>query len=219
VIAIWISAALVLAASAALGRAAARALGGRSGAEPALGFALLVTLAPLLVRLPGRGATAAALLALAALAGAVWSRRRSRPAPGGAEGADEPRWVALALAVLVVLVASLPFLFNERTGVLGEGIYTNDHAAQLYWADWLAHGFGPEPSAVAFGYPIGPQALAAALSAGLGFDLVATFNGLLLAIPALTAICALSGGALCPRNPRSVAWPEDVNGAHLANGS
>lgn len=204
-IAIWISAALVLAASAALGRAAARALGGRSGAEPALGFALLVTLAPLLVRLPGRGATAAALLALAALAGAVWSRRRSRPAPGGAEGADEPRWVALALAVLVVLVASLPFLFNERTGVLGEGIYTNDHAAQLYWADWLAHGFGPEPSAVAFGYPIGPQALAAALSAGLGFDLVATFNGLLLAIPALTAICALALLGGLPRGRRLAA--------------
>ena len=52
-------------------------------------------------------------------------------------------------------------MFNDRVGVLGEGIYTNDHAAQLYWADWLQHGFGPEPSAVRFGYPIGPQAVAA----------------------------------------------------------
>ena len=40
----------------------------------------------------------------------------------------------------VLALSSLPFLFNERTGVLGEGIYTNDHAAQLFWADWLADG-------------------------------------------------------------------------------
>ena len=51
-------------------------------------------------------------------------------------------------------------MITDRVGVLGEGIYTNDHAAQLYWADWLQHGFGPEPSAVRFGYPIGPQAVA-----------------------------------------------------------
>ena len=59
----------------------------------------------------------------------------------------------------VIAVACLPFLFNERTGVLGEGIYTNDQAAQLYWADWLADGFGPQPNAVSVGYPVGPQAL------------------------------------------------------------
>ena len=63
---------------------------------------------------------------------------------------------ALVVAVIVVAVASIPFAISGRVGVLGEGVYTNDHAAQLYWADWLQHGFGPEPSAVRFGYPIGP---------------------------------------------------------------
>ena len=70
--------------------------------------------------------------------------------------------------------------------MLGEGVYTNDHAAQLYWADWLQHGFGPEPSAVRFGYPVGPQAVAVIAAQVTGASLVSAFNGLLLAIPALT---------------------------------
>ena len=82
------------------------------------------------------------------------ARRRGRRAATGG-GSSASRWSRSPLGL-----ATLPFLFNERVGVLGEGIYTNDHAAQLYWADWLQNGFGPEPSAVHFGYPIGPQAVA-----------------------------------------------------------
>ena len=66
----------------------------------------------------------------------------------------------------------IPFLISDRVGVLGEGVYTNDHAAQLYWADWLQHGFGPEPSAVRFGYPIGPQAVAVIAAQVTGANLV-----------------------------------------------
>ena len=108
---------------------------------------------------------------------------------------DRPRaqhLVALCVVPAVIAVACLPFLFNEHTGVLGEGIYTNDQAAQLYWADWLADGFGPQPNAVSVGYPVGPQALAASVSEGTTVNLVDTFNGLLVAIPALTALAALS---------------------------
>ncbi len=100
--------------------------------------------------------------------------------------------VALCVVPAVIAVACLPFLFNEHTGVLGEGIYTNDQAAQLYWADWLADGFGPQPNAVSVGYPVGPQALAASVSEGTTVNLVDTFNGLLVAVPALTALAALS---------------------------
>ena len=100
--------------------------------------------------------------------------------------------------------------------MLGEGVYTNDHAAQLYWADWLQHGFGPEPSAVRFGYPIGPQAVAVIAAQVTGATLVSAFNGLLLAIPVLTALTALgglrgaAGGAAGSRSRRSSAcltWP------------
>lgn len=184
----WLSAALIALASLAVGTAAMLALGARrpGAVAGAVGFAVLVTLAPVAVRLPGRGATAGVLLAVLAALCALWAWRYP-----GRERAKGDAGPALAAAALVVAVASLPFLFNERTGVLGEGIYTNDHAAQLYWASWLADGFGPQPSAVAFGYPIGPQALAAATSALTGISLVAAFNGLLLAIAALTALAAL----------------------------
>src|SRR5438477_1894117 len=101
--------------------------------------------------------------------------------------------LAGAIVVLVVLAAAcLPFVFNERVGVLGEGIYTNDQAAQLYWTDWLQNGFGPEPSAVKFGYPVGPQALTAVAGEATGGSLEHAFDGLLIAIPLLAALAALS---------------------------
>ena len=164
----------------------------------AVGFAALVVLAPFLVRLPGRGLTAAIILGLLAIVCAVVTRRATPKRAHGAAPADEagrPRaqhLVALCVVPAVIAVACLPFLFNERTGVLGEGVYTNDQAAQLYWADWLADGFGPQPNAVSVGYPVGPQALAATASEGTTVNLVDAFNGMLVAIPALTALAALS---------------------------
>ena len=196
---ILLSALLIVIASVAVGRAGMLLLGWRrpDWLAGAVGFAVLVALAPWLVRLPGRGLTAAILLAVLTLACIVVTRR---VAPQGADhgAAVAPRSpraqhkVALVVVAVVLALACLPFLFNERTGVLGEGIYTNDQAAQLYWADWLADGFGPRPNAVSVGYPVGPQALVASVSEGTGVDLVDAFNGLLIAIPALTALVALS---------------------------
>ena len=195
-----VAAALIVLASVVIGRAVMLALGWKrpEWVAGAVGFAALIVVAPLLVRLPGRGLTAAVILALATIA-CVIVTRRAVPAKshGDAEGADADRpraqhLVALCVVPVVILVSCLPFLFNEGTGVLGEGIYTNDQAAQLYWADWLADGFGPQPNAVSVGYPVGPQALAASVSEGTTFNLVDTFNGLLAAIPALTALAALS---------------------------
>jgi hypothetical protein len=130
-----------------------------------------------------------ALCVLAALAIA----RAPRERPAGHE------WLlGAAAAAIVVCLATLPFLFNDRLGVLGEGIYTNDHAAQLYWSDWLQNAVGPEPNAVQFGYPIGPQAVAVITGEVTGSSLVSAFNGLLLAIPALTALTALGALAELP---------------------
>src|SRR5204863_3781041 len=98
----------------------------------------LTVAAPLLIRLPGRAATVAVLAGIAVLASLyrLWRSRGTRPrtAPG----------VPLAVIAVVVAAASLPFAFNEHDGALGEGIYTNDQGAQLYWTDWLQHGVGPE---------------------------------------------------------------------------
>jgi hypothetical protein len=127
-------------------------------------------------------------------------RGRSRHAAGDPLPAlSRPWWVGPAVVLIAIGAAALPFVLNDRFGVLGEGIYTNDHAAQLYWADWLQTGVGPEPSAVRFGYPVGPQAVAAIAAGATGADLVEAFNGLLMAIPALTALAALAAlGGLPP---------------------
>ncbi len=162
----------------------------------AVGFAALVVVAPFAVRLPGRGLTAAIILAIATVACALVTRRavprRSEIEPRDPRRPRAQHLVALVVVPAMICVACLPFLLNEGTGVLGEGIYTNDQAAQLYWADWLADGFGPQPNAVSVGYPVGPQALAATVSEGTTINLVDVFNGLLVAIPALTALAALS---------------------------
>ena len=187
---------LIVFASVVVGRALTALLGWSrpEWVAGAVGLAALVVVAPFAVRLPGRGLTSAILLAIVVIACAVLTRR-SVPDTSTADLRQETRGahlVALAVVAVVLAAACLPFLFNERTGVLGEGIYTNDQAAQLYWADWLAEGFGPQPNAVRFGYPVGPQALAATVSEGTGVNLIDAFNGLLLAIPALTALAALS---------------------------
>ncbi len=194
-----LAAVLIVLSSVVIGRALMLALGWKrpEWVAGAVGFAALVVVAPFLVRLPGRGLTAAVILAVVAIACAVVTRRATPQRAHGEHAADPNRpraqhLVALCVVPAVIAVACLPFLFNEQTGVLGEGIYTNDQAAQLYWADWLADGFGPQPNAVSVGYPVGPQALAASVSEGTTVNLVDTFNGLLVAIPALTALAALS---------------------------
>jgi hypothetical protein len=202
-LAIYACTALILAASLLLGRAI---LGLLEWPRPiwlagATGLGALVVIAPFLVRLPGRATTAAVVVGALCVVAAILIARESRPAGRGEE------WpLGVAAVAIVIGLATLPFLFNDRIGVLGEGIYTNDHAAQLYWADWLQSAVGPEPSAVRFGYPIGPQAVAVIAAQVTGSSMVSAFNGLLLAIPALTALTALGAlGGLGPGRRIAIA--------------
>src|SRR4051812_40240509 len=186
---------LICAASLVAGRAILALLGTRrppwiSGAT---GFAALVVAAPLLLRLPGRSTTAAVIVGLALAAAALVAARDVR-----ATGDARSWWPGAVVALIVAGLASLPFAISGHVGILGEGVYTNDHAAQLYWADWLQHGFGPEPSAVRFGYPIGPQAVAVIAAQATGASLVDAFNSLLLAIPGLVRLPALGGLTTMP---------------------
>jgi hypothetical protein len=219
---VYASGAAILVASLVLGRALLHIVGlsVHTWLGGVVGFAALTIACPLLIRLPGRGTTVSVLLALITVAAMfyLWREdrggrllaRRSAGAPdrdpGGVrppgEGHPETSWaLGVLVALIVVVVASLPFAFNERNGVLGEGIYTNDQAAQLYWTDWLQHGVGPEPNAVRFGYPTGPQAVAATAAEATNSSLQDSFNGLLLVIPVFTALTALGvmGGLSPPR--------------------
>jgi hypothetical protein len=220
---VYASGAAILVASLVLGRALLHIVGlsVHTWLGGVVGFAALTIACPLLIRLPGRGTTVSVLLALITVAamfylwredrgGRLLARRssagRSDRDPGGprppGEGRPESGWaLGVLVALIVVVVASLPFAFNERNGVLGEGIYTNDQAAQLYWTDWLQHGVGPEPNAVRFGYPTGPQSVAATAAEATNSSLLDAFNGLLIVIPVLTALTALGvmGGLSPPR--------------------
>jgi hypothetical protein len=220
---VYASAAAILVASFVLGRALLHLVGlsVHTWLGGVVGFAVLTIACPLLIRLPGRGVTVAVLLGLITIAAMLYLWREDRggrlparraSAAGQRTGGDHPtlaapgegepqsNWALGTLVALIILVAaSLPFAFNERDGVLGEGIYTNDQAAQLYWTDWLQHGIGPEPNAVRFGYPTGPQSVAATVAEATNTSLLDSFNGLLLAIPVLTALTALGVmGALSP---------------------
>jgi hypothetical protein len=220
---VYASAAAILLISLVLGRALLHVVGlsVHTWLGGAVGFAALTIACPLLIRLPGRGATVSVLLGVITIAAILFLWREDRggrllarrsdgprsdrdsgaPRPPG-EGHPESSWaLGLLVALIVLLAASLPFAFNERNGVLGEGIYTNDQAAQLYWTDWLQHGVGPEPNAVRFGYPTGPQSVAATVAEATNASLRDSFNGLLLAIPVLTALTALGvmGGLPPPR--------------------
>jgi len=201
-LAVYVSAALICGASLIAGRAVLVALGRPEWTwlSAPVGLAALVVIAQPLVRLPGRGTTAAVVIGVLLVAAVAFVWRRT---PG-----EPPRELlrqALPPAVIVLAAASIPFIVNGRVGVLGEGIYTNDHAAQLFWSEWLATGFGPEPRGVELGYPLGPQSLVAALSEGTGASLETAFNGLLLAIPVLTALAALAVLRELPPVRRTVA--------------
>ena len=226
---VYASAIAILLASLVLGTALLHLLGRTTPTwlSGAVGFAALTVASPLLIRLPGRATTVSILLAITVIAAILYlwrgppvPRRRTSAAwmrgrrdawrqsvrRGGTEGHPPPHLGVAAIVVAIVLAAaSLPFLFNQRNGVLGEGVYTNDQAAQLYWTDWLQHGVGPEPNAVRFGYPTGPQAVAAAASESTNASLLESFNGLLLAIPALTALAALAALDGLPTGRRVVA--------------
>ncbi len=98
----------------------------------------------------------------------------------------------LLAALLAALFAALPFIAAGQVGILGVGLVNDDMASHLLLADWLREGFRPEPVLVDQGYPLGPHALVAGIGELIGADSVDVFAGLVLAIPALTALVAHS---------------------------
>jgi hypothetical protein len=207
-LAILASALAIVGASFIVGRAFLFALGRTrpTWLSGAVGFAVLVIGCPLFIHLPGRAKTTAVLVLLAVLGSLLLMRRRFFAQRPDAEAEPQPaapraaHATALATVAITLVLACSPFLLNDSTGVLGEGVFTNDQAAQLYWTDWLQNGDGPEPSAVRFGYPTGPQALTAATAEVTGASLEHAFNGLLVAIAIIGALAALSAlGELEPR--------------------
>src|SRR3954469_18927212 len=142
---VYASAAAILVASLVLGRALLH-IGGLSvhtWLGGVVGFAVLTIACPLLIRLPGRGVTVAVILGVVTIGamfylwredrgGRLLARRVPAAEPAGGEppqmsppgeGRPQSTWaLGVLVALIILVVASLPFAFNERNGVLGEGI-------------------------------------------------------------------------------------------------
>lgn len=186
---ILLAVAAIVAVSLLYGLAIWRASGFRRtlGAAPAVGFGALLVLAWLAVRLTGSPGASGAILAVLALACAI-SLRGER---GRGAGRDLGPWALVALAALAL--TSLPLLVSGRVGILAVGL-NNDTNVHLLGAWWLQVHPAVDPSAlIATGYPMGPHAVAAAVSSTTGMGLEPAFTGLMMAILVLSALTALGG--------------------------
>jgi hypothetical protein len=183
----YLSAVLVVGASLAIGQAALLACGWRrwSWLSPPVGVALLLAVAWGTVRLPGEKVTALAAIALLTILALVllW---RVRP-----EGLVEAVREGLPAAALVLVGVSIPFVVEGHFGVLGT-TFNPDMGQQLFGANWLADPDRHEPTLLENGYPLGPHALAAALSTLTGGNIVQAFTGLTIAVPILAALTSLA---------------------------
>jgi hypothetical protein len=174
---------LVLGASAVVGQAMFAIAGRRtwSRLSPAVGLAALISVAWATVRLPGRGTTAVIVLGVLSAAACVLLIGRLadlRPALA----VDAP----VALGALVL--GSLPFVVEQRFGILGTGL-NPDMSQHLFAADRLASGASER--LIESGYPLGPHSLAVAVSQ-LGPNLVHAFDGLMLVTAVATGLAALA---------------------------
>jgi hypothetical protein len=173
---------LVLGLSALVGQALLAACGRRdwSWLSPAVGLAVLISIAWGSVRLPGEGLAAVIAIALVAAAAIVFLRT-------GVRNAVSELRIAVPIALLGLLAASLPFIVEGRFGILGTGL-NPDMSQHLFAADRLASG-GTE-RLISDGYPLGPHALVVALSE-LGPSTVHAFDGLTLAIAVAACLAPL----------------------------
>ena len=198
----YASVALVCTGSLVVGQAILLLCGRREATwlSAPVGLAALLVASGLAVKLPGHGTAVAIVVGVLVVAsGTALAMRR---ADLGRSGAWGPGLLAAALALLA---ASIPFIANERVGILGVGLVNDDMAYHLLIADWLNTRLGDMPVLIDQGYPVGPHAMAAALSETLGTGLVEAFAGLTLAIPVLTALVAFEALPGLRSVPRVIA--------------
>ncbi|MGN6585992.1 MAG: hypothetical protein ACTHKT_00770, partial [Solirubrobacterales bacterium] len=199
----YASAALICAVSLLVGRAIF-SLAGRaewSWLEPAVGFGAVLTATGLVARAPGHGTSSTLALALLIVLAVVVLWRGVRPLSGysrqktNADQAPGAWREGVPVAIVVLIVLSIPFAVSGRWGLLGVG-FNNDLGLHLAWAEWLRSGFGPAPDP---GYPLGPHGLAVATAAVPGINLGQAFLGEIIAIGVMTGLTAL--GALRSLSP------------------
>ena len=183
----YASAILICIVSVIVGRAICAFVGhvGSTWLGAPVGFAALMIVCQVAIRLPGHGWTAVVAVVVLCAASVWISARRRATWPAVAD--------ALPVALVVLIYVSVPFLANARVGVLGISLL-NDTRVHLLLAEALLK---PSISLIGVagpGYPVGPHAVMATFAQGLGTSVDRTLSGLLIAVPVLTGLAAL--GAL-----------------------
>jgi hypothetical protein len=191
-------AALLFGASTIVGQAVFVIAGRRgwSWLAPAVGLAVLVVLGAIAIGLPGHGATAAVICVLVLLACAVLVLARTE--------ISWP-WRGLAVVVLPVLGASIPFLANGRVGILGVSL-DNDTSVHLLWTEGLRSSLMSSLYPIFDGYPLGPHSLVATLAAATGIRADHALDALLLVVVPITALAAAAAV------PRIALWRKALIG-------
>ena len=170
------------------------ALGRREASflEGAVGFATLILVCTVAIRLPGDQATSIACCAVLVVASIVFLLVRSESMLGPAVG------IAVPVALISGLLASFPFIASGHIGIPGVGL-NNDMAMHLVDVDYLVDPSRPKPQSVINGYPLGPHSLVGTVVSVLGTQPLWGWLGLLVAVPVLTGITALAGLRELPR--------------------
>jgi hypothetical protein len=196
----YVSAGIILLASLLVGRAILLALGRKQASflEGAVGFATLILVCTVAIRLPGDEATSILCCAVLVVASIVFLLVRSESMMGPAVG------IAIPVAAVSLLLASFPFIASGHIGIPGVGL-NNDMAMHLVDVDYLVDPSRPEPQSVINGYPLGPHSLVGTVVSVLGTQPLWGWLGLLVAAPILTAITALGGLRELPGGRRLLA--------------
>lgn len=182
--AILLSAAVTCFVALFLGQAALRLAGARewSWLAPPVGLSVAMLAATPATHIPGRCATVAILLGLLAAAAAVWCLRSPQ---------HRPPLSGLLAALPVAVLAIVPFLAAGRGGILGVTV-DNDMTVHLAFVEGFLSPAVAEAFPLPRDYPLGPHAVAAALSNGLGIDADLAFSGFTLALPVVNAWTVLA---------------------------
>lgn len=186
-VATYLSALLIVLASLLVGRAVMLLLGRKQASflEGAVGIATLVLVCTIAIRLPGEETASLAASGVLVIGSLVFLLVRRESILGTAVG------VALPVALLAGLLASVPFIASGQIGIPGVGL-NNDMAMHLVDTEYLLDNSRPEPVAIINGYPMGPHSLVATVVTLFGTEPLPGWLGLLIAGPVLTAITSLA---------------------------
>jgi hypothetical protein len=199
-VATYLSALLIVLASLLVGRAVMLLLGRRQASflEGAVGIATLVLVCTVAIRLPGEETASLAASGILVIGSIGFLLIRRESILGTSVG------VALPIALIAGLLASLPFIASGQIGIPGVGL-NNDMAMHLVDTEYLLDNSRPEPVAIINGYPMGPHSLVATVVTLLGTEPLPGWLGLLVAAPVLIGITSLAALRELPAGRRILA--------------